>query len=76
MNVIKMQPLPKWQEPPVHPAAANAMPMMSKAELRELARDIEKHGMLLTDEKLSKATQWLNEFQRAWTDARPGRRSS
>jgi hypothetical protein len=45
MNVIKMEPLPKWQEPPVHPAAANAMPMMSKAELRELARDIETYGL-------------------------------
>lgn len=33
-----------WQEPPVHPAA-ELLPMMSSAELDELARDIEANGL-------------------------------
>jgi hypothetical protein len=34
---------PKWVEPPVHPV--NTAPMMSDAELDELAADIKKHGL-------------------------------
>ena len=37
----KAQP---WRTPPVHPAAA-MLPMMSSAELEELARDIEENGL-------------------------------
>jgi DNA-binding transcriptional regulator YhcF (GntR family) len=43
-NVAAMKPLPKWEQPPTHPVA-NDMPMMLAAELAELARDIEKHGL-------------------------------
>jgi hypothetical protein len=34
-----------WQCPPVHPAAEK-LPLMSDAEIDELAKDIEKNGLL------------------------------
>jgi ParB-like nuclease domain len=39
-----MNKLPKWQTPPVHPAVTK-LPMMTDAELDELAKDIKKNGL-------------------------------
>jgi hypothetical protein len=45
MNVVAMKRIkfPKWIDPPVHPA--NKAPKMSDAEIKELAEDIERHGL-------------------------------
>ena len=40
-----MKKFPEWQTPPVHPAAQK-LPMMSDAELDELAADIKANGLL------------------------------
>lgn len=40
---VKALRVAQWEDPPVHPV--NNAPMMSEAELEELAKDIEKYGL-------------------------------
>lgn len=68
-----MKKFPEWQTPPIHPAAAK-LPMMSDAELDELASDIKANGLLdpiiLWNDNRAEADGATGPFQKYLLDGR------